>query len=194
MHDHDSTWRTIERKPVYDASPWVRLYRESVELPSGRILDDYYHVRLPDFCVIIATTTRREFVMVRGYKHGIGRVNLSPPAGMIDDGENALECAQRELLEETGFAAKNWKQVGKYVTDGNRHCGTMYLFLATEAKQEQSPHADEAEPLRHELVDADQLWQSLLQGEIGNLAGVTGAAMGLLLGGFTPPAMCRGQS
>lgn len=180
MIDHEATWRTIDREPVFDASPWVRLYRETVELPSGRVLDDFYHVRLPDFCVIIAKTPDHKFVMVRGYKHGVGGTNLSPPAGMLDEGEDPMTAAKRELLEETGYQASDWKQVGEYVTDGNRHCGTMYLFVATDAVRVQAPQDDEAEPLRCELLDANQLQQALFRGEIGNLPGVAGAAIALL--------------
>ena len=121
-----------------------------------------------------------QFVMVRGYKHAAHRSVLSPAAGMIDEGETPLEAARRELLEETGYAADDWEKLGEFVTDGNRHCGTMHLFYARGAVEVQAPEQDEFELLTRELFSAAQLSDALSRGEIGIMPGATGVAMGLL--------------
>jgi ADP-ribose pyrophosphatase len=169
------------RHLLVSAAPWLRVYREEVELPSGRVIDDYYRIVTPDFVATIPVTETGEVVLVRGYKHGLGRVTLSPPAGLIDSGESPLAAAKRELLEETGYEAPEWEQLGSFVVDGNRQCGTMHLFLARQARQTRHPLEDEMEELHIQLLSREQLVQALRAGEIGNLAGAGAAALALLL-------------
>ena len=177
---HEKEWRVLDRQLIYDGAPWVQLHREKVELPTGHVIDDFYQVRLPDFVVIFAVTGDGQLVMVRGYKHGMKRLLLSPPAGMIEQGEDPSAAAQRELLEETGYKAILWKKLGEFVTDGNRHCGTMHLFYAGDATQVQSPEEDSSESLECELHDVQSVTKALMNGEIGNLPGATATAVGLL--------------
>src|SRR5271156_4089363 len=73
-------WKSLGRQVLLAVPPWFEVIREQVELPSGRIVDDFYRIVLPDFALIVPVTPEGKIVMVRGYKHGVGRINLSPPA------------------------------------------------------------------------------------------------------------------
>jgi ADP-ribose pyrophosphatase len=172
-------WKVLQRDLLLSAMPWVNLYREKVELPSGRVLDDFYRVVLPDFVAVVPVTEAGELVMVRGYKHGLGRIALAPPAGLIHAGEEPLAAAQRELLEETGYVARDWQFIGKYVVDGNRQCGTMHLFRAREAYWDQPTEPDDTEELQVELMRPEQVRQAIESGEIGTL--VAASSLGLVL-------------
>ena len=181
MSDSEAAWKVVDRQLLQDGSPWIKLFRETIELPSGRRIDEFYHVDLPDFAVVFALTADSRIVMVRGYKHGVRRTTLSLPSGMIEPGEDPLAGAQRELVEETGYESDNWQQLGRYVTDANRHCGAMHLYVAHEAKQRQAPQVDDAEMLTNELVSAASLRHLLASGEIDTLPAAAGAAIGLAL-------------
>src|SRR5215213_3743993 len=88
-------WKVLDRRLLLARDPWLQVYQESVELPSGQVLEDYYRIVLPDFAVAVPLTPSGEFVLVRGYKHGLGRGNLSPPAGLLNPGEQPLAAARR---------------------------------------------------------------------------------------------------
>ena len=88
--------------------PWIQLSVEQVRLPDGRVVDDYYRIKLPDYAMVFAQTTDGKIIMERLYKHGIGRVSLGLPAGLVHAGEDPLAGAQRELLEETGYEASEY--------------------------------------------------------------------------------------
>ncbi|MGH2499881.1 MAG: NUDIX hydrolase, partial [Candidatus Limnocylindria bacterium] len=61
-------------------------------------------------------------MVVRSYKHGPRAVGLSLPAGYLDDGEEPLDAARRELREESGHEAEGWTSLGRFVVDGNYGC------------------------------------------------------------------------
>jgi len=176
-----AVWRSLGRELMLSAAPWLEVYREQVELPSGRVIPDFYNIVLPAFAVVVPWTENGEVVLVRGYKHGVGRINLSPPAGLIEAHEEPLTAAKRELLEETGYTADDWQSLGHFVTDGNRGCGTMHLFAAHLARPVRAPQEDESEVLRVELMSQPELLAALRRGEVGNLAGAGGLALAFLL-------------
>jgi ADP-ribose pyrophosphatase len=170
-------WKVLGADLLLAAPPWVSVYREQVELPSGRVLDDFYRVVLPDFAAVVAVTSEHQLVMVRGYKHGIGRIVQSVPAGLVDQGESPLDAARRELLEETGYSALLWHSLGSFTVDGNRQCGTMHVFAAQDARWTQPSRSDEAEELQVELMPPASVVEALRKGDIPHLA--TAAAVGL---------------
>jgi len=89
-------WKRLDARVVLSAAPWVSVYQEQVQLPGGRVLDDFYRVVLQDFVAVVASTATDQLVMVRCYKHGLGQVVLSVPAGYMEGGEPPLAAAQRE--------------------------------------------------------------------------------------------------
>src|SRR5439155_1249714 len=126
--------------------PWIEVFEEHIRLPDGRLVDDFYSIRLPDFVVIAPVTEDGRLVLVRHYRHGPRRVTHSLPSGFIEGAESPGEAAKRELLEETGYAAGEWSALGSFVVDGNRRCGLEHVFLATGARRVSEPSsADLAE-------------------------------------------------
>ena len=93
-------WRVLQNREVFAANPWIRVSVQTVELPDGKLVDDYYHIDLGEYVVVFAQTIDGQVIVERQYKHGIGEVTLTMPSGSIDRGEAPLVAAQRELLEE----------------------------------------------------------------------------------------------
>ncbi|MBI1745044.1 MAG: NUDIX hydrolase [Acidobacteria bacterium] len=175
-------WKPLDAVLLLSAPPWLNVYQESVELPSGRILNDFYRVVLPDFAVIVAVTPNKELVMVRSYKHGLRKISLSAPAGLVETGELPLQTAQRELLEETGYAATEWRSMGRFIVDGNRQCGTAHIFLAENALPVAVGREDEAEEVQVELLSPNKFLQAIQQGDVATLTTVSAVALVMVSG------------
>jgi ADP-ribose pyrophosphatase len=175
-------WKSIGRRLLLSAPPWLDVFQEAVELPSGRKIDDFYRVVMPEFIVAVTLTADDHFVLVKGYKHGLGQVTLSPPAGVIEPGEEPLAAAKRELREETGFTADQWEFLGRHTVDGNRQCGTMHTFLARDARRSGCADENDAEELQVVVYTRCQVIRAMKAGEFGTLAGAGGLALALALG------------
>src|SRR6266481_1271213 len=124
------SWRRLARREVFSAPPRVSVTIDTVELPDGRIVDDYYRVRLEDAVSVFAQTQDGRILTLRQYKYGPERITLSFPGGHREDHETWQNCARRELLEETGYQAETWRDLGAYVHNDNRGCGLQRFFMA----------------------------------------------------------------
>ncbi|CAA9549687.1 MAG: ADP-ribose pyrophosphatase [uncultured Thermomicrobiales bacterium] len=170
-------WETIARREVTDLRPWVRLWAEDVRLPDGRVVEGFASIEMPDYAVVVALTPGGDVIVEHNYKHGPRRVCLNLPAGYLEPGEDPLAAAQRELLEETGYAASEWVPLGRFATDGNRGCGTGFFFLARGARQVANPDAGDLEELTIGLLPLGELAEAARRGEVAVLS--IAAAIGL---------------
>lgn len=89
----------------------LQVYRDRVRLPDGKEAQREY-VRHPGAVVVIAVLDNGKLLFERQYRYALRRAMLELPAGKIDAGEEILECAKRELREETGYEARDWRYVG----------------------------------------------------------------------------------
>jgi ADP-ribose pyrophosphatase len=174
-------WQTVSRRLTYDASPWLKHYVETVRLPDGREVDDFHVVEALEHAVIFAVTDDGLVVTERHYRHALGDVCAALPAGYIEAGEAPEAAAQRELLEETGYAAHEWRHLGSFVVDGNRGMGRMHAYLATGAHiASAEQHLDELEHIDVVLLPLQTVREMVQRGEFRTLTGAACGAMALL--------------
>lgn len=90
---------------------FLELRRDDVRLPDGNTATREYIVHSGAVAVVPLLDDGR-IALVRQYRYPLGRVLLELPAGKIDAGEATFDCARRELLEETGYSAREWAYAG----------------------------------------------------------------------------------
>ncbi|HEY46718.1 MAG: hypothetical protein AMJ88_08230 [Anaerolineae bacterium SM23_ 63] len=172
-------WKIIHRKLILDRPPWLRVHEDQVALPDGQIVDGYLHLEQPAFVIVVPVQAGGLIGLIRSYKHGVSAVDLHPPAGYIETGEDALSTAKRELLEETGCEAEIWDELGSYVVSGNRGSGLAHIFLASDCHQVTRPDSGDLEEQEVVWLPADEVYRLWTAGKFRQLATV--AAIGLSL-------------
>lgn len=127
-----SHWKILERELIYAADPWLKLYKESIELPDGRKIKDFYQIEQRDYVEIVAMRADKKILGLWAYKHGIKKVHLGLPAGYIEKHERAMDAAKRELAEECKLESNHWKKLGEFALEGNRGPAAAHIYLAQQ--------------------------------------------------------------
>jgi 8-oxo-dGTP pyrophosphatase MutT (NUDIX family) len=114
----------------------------------------------------VAVTTTGELVLIRQYRHGVGGVHYELCAGCVDDLEDPLAAAQRELLEETGYGGGEWRQLLVLSANPGTHANLTYSFLALGVEKLQEQHLELTEEISVHLVPRAAILPLLDSGEI----------------------------
>lgn len=137
---------------------------EPIELPNGRTLE-LPVIRHPGASAIVALDDDGTISMLTQYRHAVGGWHREIPAGCRNGSETPLECAVRELREETGLTAARWDHLGAIVTIPSFCNERIELFLARELVQEEAQHEPD-EIIRVGRVDFQEALAMIRRGEI----------------------------
>ena len=167
LHERVMSEDTVWQGHIFDIN------RLNVMLPDGRQAQRDV-VRHPGAVAIVALTDDGRICLVRQYRTALGRVTVEVPAGKLDPGEDPLECAHRELLEETGMQADRMAFLTTIAT-GVGFCDELiHVYMATGLHFAQSdPDADEF--INVDLVPLSELIDAVLDGRIEDAKTVVGA-------------------
>ena len=175
-------WKLLKTEYLVDA-PWLKVAKETCELPNGKVIDDFYTLWQPDWVLILARTAEGKWVMTEQYRHGTGKIALEFPAGIIDKGETPEQAALRELQEECGYCidprllpkednstmatscqvsyseddeGKAIRYLGKFPVNPDRHRGVFHVVFIDGVVKSGSTHFDSTEDIESlELSDED---------------------------------------
>jgi ADP-ribose pyrophosphatase len=123
----------------------LRVHRDKVRLPDGHESVREW-VAHPGAVVVVAVLDNGKLLFERQYRYPLRRVFIELPAGKIDPGEHVLDTARRELREETGYKARNW-----------RHLGTMHPCIGYSNERIEIFLAQGLTYVGHELDDGEIL-------------------------------------
>ena len=160
----DMTWKTLSSEYLIER-PWLTARRDKVQLPDGRILDEYYVLEYPTWVNVIAITKEGEMVLVRQYRHALGRTNFELVAGVLEKGEDPLVAAQRELLEETGYSGGEWKELMQLSANSSTMTNLTHCFLAEGVEKTALQNLDASEDLEVYVFSQEEVRQKLQQGD-----------------------------
>jgi len=177
--DKVETWQVVNRRLLVDRSPYARIFEHDVIMPGGETIHDWIDVELPPFAMVFALCEDGTIPFVRQYRQAALAYLLELPAGHLDDDEDPLVGAKRELREETGLEASDWTFLGRYVMDANRGCGWAYTYLARGACQVAAPNHGDVGVMSVHLLTLDETYKLWSSG--GFHSGPTSLCIGLAL-------------
>jgi ADP-ribose pyrophosphatase len=105
--------------------------RDSVRCPDGHVGVREF-IRHPGAVMMVALLDADTIVLERQFRYALGRSFIEMPAGKLDAGEDVLDCARRELREETGYEARHWERLGAFHNAIGYSNEKIEVYLARE--------------------------------------------------------------
>ena len=156
-------WNVLNSKYLLKR-PWIAVREDHVSLPNGSEIEEFHVVEYQNWASVLCITPEKEIVCVEQYRHGIGRLSLELPGGVIEEGEDIQEAARRELLEETGYGAEKMVFLGKCATDPCNHSNYAHLFVALDGRPVQEQMLDDQEDIVVKLIQPAAVTELVQQG------------------------------
>lgn len=153
--------KIISEQDLYQAKYW-RVFKRTLER-NGKVMTKDMLSRV-SVVHVIAVTDADEMYLVSQYRDALNEETFEIPAGHMDEGEEPLAAAKRELAEETGLTAENWEHLITY-NQGANFSGKVHVFIATDLS-EGDTNFDEDEDIELVKFPVEEVLTKTLNGEI----------------------------
>jgi 8-oxo-dGDP phosphatase len=161
----------------------VTVRTDKVRMPDNQVAERDVVIH-PGAVAVLALDDAQQVLLIRQYRHPVGRLLWEIPAGLRDvSGESPWATARRELLEEAGYRARDWRMLADYYTSPGFSTERLHVFLARDLEfvpeaERDFVRQDEEAHLLPAWLPLDEAVRKVLAGELHN--GV--AALALLAG------------
>ena len=122
-------WPKIRSRKITKVSPWMEVIAREVEFKPGATRETYHAVGQSDYLAIVARTPDGRIPIVRQYRPAIEAFSWELPAGLVDPGEQPIDSARRELMEETGYPARTIHPLGIAAACTGRLSNRIHSFF-----------------------------------------------------------------
>ena len=164
-------FKIIKRTTVYE-SKWLTLYEELLDCGNNR-RELYNKVLTFDTAHIVPIFNDGSLLMVENYRHGVGQQLLELPGGFINPGETPTHAAGRELLEETGYAARVLKEISFHYTWPGRCTQKNHVFRAQGLFKHSSQTLDTLETIKILKLSKRKVFREIEKGMIKSAATIS---------------------
>ncbi len=176
-------WKRLRSTYLID-STYLKIRRDEIELPNGTVLPDYYIREARGFAIVIARTTMQRFLAIDQYRYASDDVGLEFVAGSLEQDEEPLHCAQREMREETGYEAPEWRLLGEFRPDPVRSTSIAYLFFADGAHRVAPPNLEPTEQIEAAELSLEELLAAVRERRMHAGPSLSAFSIGLAHGVF----------
>ena len=170
-------WKTLGCKIIFE-NPWFKLQEDKVIQPDGKE-GTYTMIVTPPSVYIVALTEKDEVYLVGQHRYTTNVFSWEVPAGS-SDGEDVLKAAKRELWEETGLEAKEWKEAGTFQVF-NGLCNEIgHVFIAKALTQTQEHKRQEEGITEMKTVPVSNVLELIRSEELTDADSITALLKALL--------------
>ncbi len=162
--DSRLAWRRTRSEQVADCRVF-KVRRDISADPRDGSAHDFYIIEAPDWINVIPLTKAGEVVFIELYRHGTGEISLEIPGGMVDPGEEPHQTAARELLEETGYEAREVVFLGRTRPNPAIQDNWIHTFIARDWEYRHEPLNHGTEQTRARLVPFERVPALISGGE-----------------------------
>ena len=171
---------TVRNTRLIHRDRWITLRADDCVSDEGIEFAPWYVIEQSDWVQVVAVTDAHEVVLIEQYRHGRAIVSLELPTGVLDRTDEApVAAGQRELAEETGFTAREWRLLASIPVNPANHNNLTHIVLASGAALTGTPADDPRERVRAQLRPAGEVVALARSGGITQAMHVTGLALGL---------------
>lgn len=155
------------QKPLLKTPIFTVSTKKYIKSPENREFNAFVIDSL-DWVNIIAITDNQKVVMIKQFRFGTDTIEWEIPGGIIEQGENPLVAAKRELEEETGFQSNNWLNLGVVNSNPAIQSNKCFTFLALNAKPTGRINFDPDEDIEQHLINIAEIKEFIRNGKITN--------------------------
>jgi len=156
--------KTLDSEAVYKGRVFS-VKKDNVVLSDG--YKTTREVAMHNGGVVIVAQQDGKIILVRQYRYAVQEMLLELPAGRLEQGEDTFDCAKRELAEETGYRAGQWKSLGFIITSPGFSNEKLYLYHASDLEfVKQNP--DEGEIIECEWFPTAEVDKMIKNGQIND--------------------------
>lgn len=162
------SWPLVARETLQDCIVFA-VERATARSPRSGETHPFYRIEAAPWVNVVACTAGGDVVMVRQFRHGSRRVTLEIPGGIVDPGESPAEAAARELLEETGYRARDpgaLRPLGEVNPNPALFGNRVYTFLAPDVERVDEVRNEGLEETVVELVPEAELPGRVRAGDV----------------------------
>ncbi|WP_270935590.1 NUDIX hydrolase [Falsiroseomonas oryzae] len=174
-----SPWTVLGSRTLIE-DRWIRLRADRLRTAAGVEISPWYVLDYPDWVVVVPVTDDDRLVLVRQWRHAAQAWCLELPGGVMDPGDaDPTETARRELLEETGHAARAWRPLFASFPNPAIQTNRLHVVLATGVALAAPVAHEDGEQIEVHCPRVEEVLAGIGQGMIGQAMHVGALIAGL---------------